>query len=157
MKSTREFTTFPDGRFFTFEYIYDESGRPLQMIFDNGAGFNQVYNYVLSLQGDVQEIRCAASGAVVARYLYNAWGYLIEAYGWMAEFNPLRYRGKYYESALGMYYLQTRFYDPWIGRFLNADEFVSTGQGLLGFNMFAYCLNNPVNMVDQDGRIWDFY
>ena len=51
-----------------------------------------------------------------------------------------------------MYYLQSRYYDPSIGRFINADEFVSTGQGLLGFNMFTYCLNNPVNRVDHDGR-----
>ena len=51
----------------------------------------------------------------------------------------------------GLYYLQSRYYDPNIGRFINADAFVSTGQGLLGNNMFAYCLNNPINLVDPSG------
>ena len=69
----------------------------------------------------------------------------------MAGHNPLRYRGKYYDSALGMYYLQSRYYDPGIGRFINGDGLISTGQGLLGFNMFAYCLNNPVMLSDPTG------
>ena len=69
----------------------------------------------------------------------------------MAGHNPLRYRGKYYDSALGMYYLQSRYYDPGIGRFINGDAFVSTGQGLLGYNMFAFCLNNPVMLSDHTG------
>jgi len=51
-----------------------------------------------------------------------------------------------------LYYLQSRYYDPELGRFINADAFVSTGQGLLGNNMFAYCLNNPVNFIDKDGE-----
>jgi len=50
-----------------------------------------------------------------------------------------------------LYYLQSRYYDPEIGRFLNADAFASTGQGLLGNNMFAYCLNNPVVLTDSSG------
>ena len=111
-----------------------------------------IYNYVLNLQGDVQELRNAQTGAVVARYVYNAWGQILYMSGYMAEINPLRYRGYYYDSILGMYYLQSRYYDPVVGRFINADEFLSTGQGLLGFNMFAYCLNNPVNFYDPDGR-----
>ena len=53
---------------------------------------------------------------------------------------------------MGLYYLQSRYYNPTIGRFLNADAFVSTGQGFLGNNMFVYCLNNPVNFVDRDGE-----
>ncbi len=52
----------------------------------------------------------------------------------------------------GLYYLQSRYYDPAIGRFINADSYASTGQGFLGCNMFAYCLNNPVNYLDGYGR-----
>jgi len=132
------------------EFIYDESGRPVQLI-RNG----NIYNYVLNLQGDVQQIRRSTDGVVVATYLYNAWGELISSSGLnnMHNVNPLRYRGYFYDSALGMYYLQTRYYCPFIGRFINADEYVSTGQEFLGFNMFAYCLNNPVNMIDPDGRL----
>ena len=65
--------------------------------------------------------------------------------------NPLRYRGYVYDHETGLYYLESRYYNPKIGRFLNADIFASTGQGFVGNNMFAYCLNNPVNLVDNDG------
>jgi len=129
------------------EFIYDEAGRPVQLIHNN-----VVYNYVLNLQGDVQQIRRANDGVVVATYLYNAWGDLIASSGTMAEINPLRYRGYYQCLSSGFYYLQSRYYDPVVGRFLNADSFLSTGQGFLGHNAFAYCLNNPVNLVDPSGH-----
>ena len=145
---------FSDDRVHTLEFFYDEAGRPVQVFFCNGDRFQRVYNYVLNLQGDVIEIRNADNGIVVAKYLYNAWGELLESYGWFAEYNPLRYRGKFYCQSSGFYYLQTRYYCPTIGRFINADEYISTGQGLLGYNMFAYTGNNPVNRVDHDGRAW---
>ena len=53
-----------------------------------------------------------------------------------------------------MYYLQSRYYDAKICRFINAYSYVSTGQGLIGYNMFAYCGNNPVNRVDPNGEGW---
>ena len=65
--------------------------------------------------------------------------------------NPFRYRGYYYDTETGLYYLQSRYYDPEIGRFINADGLVSTGQGVLGNNMFAYCENNWVNFSDPSG------
>ena len=65
--------------------------------------------------------------------------------------NPLTYRGYVYDTESGLYYLQSRYYDPEVGRFLNADALVSTGQGLLGNNMFAYCLNNPAAYLDDTG------
>ena len=69
----------------------------------------------------------------------------------LAEDNPLRYRGYVYDTDLGMYYLNSRYYDPEICRFINADTFASTGQGFTGMNMFAYCLNNPVCYTDENG------
>jgi len=66
--------------------------------------------------------------------------------------NPLRYRGYVYDTETGLYYLQSRYYNPAMGRFINGDAFASTGQGLLGNNMFAYCLNNPINSIDEEGR-----
>ncbi len=69
----------------------------------------------------------------------------------MANINPLRYRGYYYDRETGFYYLQSRYYHPFTGRFISADSYASTGQGLLGFNMFAYCNNNPVNGCDPCG------
>lgn len=61
-----------------------------------------------------------------------------------------------YDVETGFYYLQSRYYDPETGRFLNADGFISTGQGILSNNMFAYCGNNPVNRADSSGSHWYF-
>ena len=69
----------------------------------------------------------------------------------IANINPFRYRGYYYDTETGFYYLQSRYYDPVVGRFLNADAFVSTGQGIVGNNLFAYCNNNPVIYADYKG------
>ena len=93
----------------------------------------------------------------VATYTYtDAWGNHSVSYtngggSTGAQYNPFRYRGYYYDTDLEMYYLQSRYYDPNTCRFINADGYVSTGQGLTGYNMFAYCGNNPVNEVDPSG------
>ena len=71
----------------------------------------------------------------------------------MAAANPLRYRSYYFDEQTWFYYLQSRYYDPAIGRFINADVYVSTGQGVLGNNMFAYCNNSPVQKKDIGGTI----
>ena len=97
-----------------------------------------------------------SSGNAVVSYLYDAWGAPISITGPMASTlgvqNPIRYRGYYYDTETGLYYLQNRYYDPVVGRFINADSTVSTGQGLIGTNMFAYCGNNPVSRFDPTGR-----
>ena len=94
------------------------------------------------------------SGTIVASYTYDPWGKVevSPSTSVVANANPLRYRGYYYDAESGFYYLQSRYYDPTIGRFINADSFVSTGQGFLGYNMFAYCNNNPVSYVDYSGK-----
>ena len=69
----------------------------------------------------------------------------------VANYNPFRYRGYYYDTESGFYYLQSRYYDPEICRFINADNYASTGQGFLGCNMFAYCNNSPILYIDKDG------
>ena len=74
--------------------------------------------------------------------------------GHIANINPIRYRGYYYDAETGFYYLQSRYYDPETRRFLNADGYVSTGQGMTGNNMFAYCENNPINRSDPSGMFW---
>ncbi len=50
------------------------------------------------------------------------------------------------------YYLQSRYYDPVTHRFINADSYSSTGQGIIGYNMFAYCNNSPVIQADHIGE-----
>ena len=90
------------------------------------------------------------------QYTYNAWGELLAVTGTMANslgvINPLRYRGYIYDNETGLYYLQSRYYNPEIGRFISADSHVSTGQGFIGYNMFAYCNNNPVILCDSEGE-----
>ena len=70
----------------------------------------------------------------------------------MAETNPIRYRGYYYDAETEFYYLQSRYYDPAICRFINGDGYASTGQGFLGQNMFSYCCNCPILFSDPAGR-----
>ncbi len=96
-----------------------------------------------------------ASGNQVAAYSYDPYGKVLTSRGVMAEINPLRYRGYYQDNETGFYYLQSRYYDPAICRFINADSYTSTGQGYLGYNAFAYCNNDPVNRTDADGEFFD--
>ena len=70
----------------------------------------------------------------------------------VTTYNPFRYRGYYYDTETQWYYLQTRYYNPNWGRFISADGYISTGTGLLGYNMYAYCNNNPINLIDPQGE-----
>ena len=72
-----------------------------------------------------------------AHYYYDVWGKILASTGELTELNPLRYRSYVYDQETGFYYLQSRYYDPAIGRFLNADVYISTGQGMIGNNMFT--------------------
>ena len=96
-----------------------------------------------------------SNGNAVVEYVYDAWGKLLATTGTLAAtlglHNPLRYRAYVYDPESALYYLQSRYYDPELGRFINADAFASTGQGILGNNMFAYCNNNPVIRIDASG------
>ena len=131
-------------------FAYDTSGTPLSVAY-NGTN----YYYVTNLQGDVVAI-LNNTGAVVVQYTYDAWGKLLTTTGSMKDtlgkHNPLRYRSYVYDTETGLYYLQSRYYDPGMGRFINADALVSTGQGILGHNMFTYCNNAPLNSVDPSGH-----
>ena len=115
------------------------------------------YYYETNLQGDVIAI-LDSTGAAVVQYSYDAWGRLLSdepAANSIGNLNPLRYRGYVYDDETGLYYLQSRYYDPALGRFLNADDPGNLGvKGLLSYNLFAYCGNNPANRVDTSGQFW---
>jgi len=137
------------------DFVYDESGKPFALKYStNGTSF-QTYYYVLNLQGDVVKLIHYIPGfeyESVATYEYDAWGNIASSSGRLAEINPLRYRGYYYDNETGFYYLQSRYYDPANRRFINADSLSSTGQGFLGTNMFAYCNNCPTIYHDPSGH-----
>ena len=137
------------------DFIYDESGKPFALKYStNGTSF-QTYYYVLNLQGDVVELIHYIPGfeyESVATYEYDAWGN-VSSSGRLAEINPLRYRGYYYDNETGFYYLQSRYYDPVNRRFINADGLISSNWSFSGLNMFAYCENDPVGRSDPSGML----
>ena len=143
----------------SIDFVYDENNQPLAMKY-NGT----LFYYVLDLQGDVAAL-ADQNGTLIAKYTYDPWGKLLKVTpnGWLeeqnayylkvAEANPLRYRGYYYDSETGFYYLQSRYYDPEIGRWINADNAIAgVGGDIRGYNLFTYCMNDPVNMSDHTGH-----
>ena len=144
-----------DGK--TLEFVYDDGNQPFAMIYNDGST-STLYYYVLNAQGDVSAI-LDSSGKLAASYDYDAWGNctvydssakVLTDPTSIANLNPLRYRGYYYDAETGFYYLQSRYYDPAICRFINADGLFT--DGFIGANLFAYCANNPVNTVDPTGN-----
>ena len=144
------------------EFIYDENNQPYAMRYRSTTnGVYNTYYYVLNVQGDVVGL-LNSSGAIAAKYTYDPWGKVTVqnpsgttnvSSSFIGNINPLRYRGYYYDTETGFYYLQTRYYDPAIGRFINADTYATTdAEGLLSTNMFAYCENNPVMGTDPTGE-----
>ena len=124
------------------DIVYDDAGRPYILRYTPSGGATQTYYYVLNLQGDVVGLM-NTSMQMVVKYSYDPWGKLTgttatSAYVALAQANPLRYRSYCYDIETGFYYLQTRYYDPAIARFINADGYLSTDStGLLSYNMFA--------------------
>ena len=134
------------------DIIYDNTGKPYALNYDG-----TVYYYVLNLQGDVISI-ISRWGSTEGRYTYDAWGNIIAQSGDIASINPVRYRGYYYDSETGLYYLGSRYYDPQVRRFINADgaAFATVNpysNGLTDKNYFAYCNNSPVMQKDDGGEL----
>ena len=132
-------------------FWYDAQNRPAIVEF-NGAKYGYLYN----LQGDVIGLIDGANNEVV-KYTYDAWGKPLSVTGSLANtigyYNPFRYRGYVYDVETGLYYLRSRYYNPSWGRFVNADVLALSKQvgALQEHNLYAYCMNNPVNMQDSIG------
>ncbi len=143
-------------------YLYDESGAPIGLKYRTAsyaAGVFDTYYFEKNIFGDIVAIY-TENGVKVGSYTYDAWGNITTTVSAgntsiqnsvVRNFNPFRYRGYFYDYETGLYYLQSRYYDPATGRFINVDGYISTGTGLLGYNMYAYCNNNPVMYVDPFG------
>ncbi|MBM7868536.1 RHS repeat-associated protein [Clostridium pascui] len=149
-------------------YTYDSDGSLVSMNL-NGVE----YYYIRNLQGDIIGL-FDKNGTQVVSYTYDTWGKhdgkaeLKDENGTIIQQgdikgtlastvgvkNPYRYRGYRYDTETGLYYLNSRYYNPEMGRFINADGYLGITGELLSFNMFAYCSNNPVNRVDPSGQSW---
>ena len=146
-------------------YLYDSTGMPIGMMYRTTSyAVNQwdVFWFEKNLQGDIVAIY-NGSGTKVATYTYtDAWGNHSVSYtnggaSTGAQYNPFRYRSYYYDTDLGLYYLQSRYYDPNTCRFISPDavSYLGANGDLTSYNLFAYCSNNPVNYVDPSGHfVW---
>lgn len=145
-------------------YIYDYEGLPLGMQY-HGASYAEdewdVYWYEKNIFGDIVAVYNEA-GTKLISYTYDAWGNFTASYynggrNSTAYNNPFRYRGYYYDTDLALYYLNARYYDSTIGRWISPEPNMyafafDSGSGLNGYNVYAYCANNPVMFVDPTGE-----
>ncbi len=133
--------------------LYDNEDSVCGIIYNNNP-----YYFIKNLQGDVIAI-VDKDATTVAKYSYDAWGVcsIIQDISGcnISNINPYRYRGYYYDAEIQMYYLQSRYYDPSVGRFVNADDLVMgcLSDGKVSHNVFSYCKNDPIMFVDSEGNI----
>ena len=145
------------------DYSYTSNGQILSVKYTADVNSNETpvyYYYALNSRGDVVGLY-DHEGKLYAKYTYDVWGNPVSVTNAsgaeitsptdFANIQPIRYRSYYYDTDTGFYYLQSRYYDPVTHRFINADGLVSTGTGVLGYNMFAYCENNPIVFYDDNG------
>ena len=142
-------------------YFYDDAGLPMGMMYRNSSYADKQFDYYLyekDVFGNIIAIYNEA-GTKVASYCYDAWGNctVLTNVNGIGAMNPFRYRGYYLDTETNLYYLQSRYYDSYVGRFINADD-VSTVtasmDALTDKNLFSYCDNNPVMRTDEDGEFW---
>lgn len=136
----------------TLYFFYDSVGEIVGFKY-NGNN----YLYIKNSMGDIVGIVDSA-GNLISSYTYDAWGKVTSVTGSntaIGELNPFRYRSYYYDSDIQMYYLQSRYYDPEIGRFINSDEvrYIGLTTSEISYNPFVYCENNPTNNNDPSGKV----
>ena len=138
------------------DFFYDDKGNVFAMKYQN-----EMYFYRKNLFGDILGI-LDSHGTELVKYEYNSWGKLLNLTDYslngLGRKNPFRFKGYYYDEELGMYYLNSRYYDPETGRFVNADDvevLKTTPTALTDKNLYSYCDNNPVGRKDGTGAVWE--
>ncbi len=146
----------------TLHFYYDSTGKVVSIGYQKGTAAEVGYFFARNAQGDIIAVYRSSDSALIGTYEYDLWGRPvntteasagIDTNGILTK-NPFRYRGYYFDNETGFYYLQSRYYDSAIRRFISADTYISTGQGLNGHNKFAYCGSNPINRMDPSGKSW---
>ena len=164
-------TTYPDGRKETLNFYYSSDGKLIEIGYLKGDADGIIskdaiethYSVIRNAMGDVAAIY-TATGTLVGTYEYDPYGRLLSETSNLAfddsenilHKNPFRYRGYYYDSETGWYYLQSRYYDPEVKRFINADStnLLTTGcSNLMQYNLFMYCNGDPINQKDEYGHM----
>ncbi|MBI6871805.1 RHS repeat-associated core domain-containing protein [Clostridium aciditolerans] len=142
--------TYEDNGTDKIYYTYDSSGKLISMNL-NGTE----YYYTRNAQGDIIGL-FDTNGNDVVSYTYDTWGKVVSIDGSLKDTvgvkNPYRYRGYRFDTETGLYYLNARYYNPELGRFINADSIGGKVGELLSHNVFAYCTNNHVNLKDSNGN-----
>jgi len=133
-------------------YFYDEQGVCGCKYKD--AEKTKYITYIKNIFGDIEYLQ-NGDGEIYGSYEYDAWGNCTiksDPYG-IANINPFRYRGYYYDADSKLYYLITRYYDPHTANFLSMDsaEYLSPEE-VGGVDLYAYCYNNPIMYVDPTGH-----
>ena len=153
----------------TVKYLYNDFDEPVGFVSTREDGSVDTYYYLKNAQGDITNI-VSAAGKKMVSFTYDVFGKRTVEYQANDSttpshielltqikadlLNPFAYRGYCYDYDMGMYYLQSRYYDPNTGRFINADDtnYLNATGTVLGCNLFAYCENDPVNFVDPRGN-----
>ena len=140
----------------TVQFVYDTQGKPFMLRMNGKTDYFYLYNGLGDVTGLVD-----SSNQVVVRYQYNSWGKVTSTQDTsgvsLATLNPFRYRKYVYDPETGLYCLGSRYYDPEVGRFVNADDtdvIFAKPQELYHKNLYVYCDNNPVVREDQGGNLW---
>ena len=146
----------------TIRYYYDSDDNVVEIGYQKGSEAEKYYFFAHNAFGDVIALYRSSDSVLIGTYEYDAWGRPVSVTeaqegidtDGILQKNPFRYRGYYYDNETGFYYLNARYYAPELRRFISADDQIAgVGESVIGYNLFAYCNNNPVGFADYNGHM----